>query len=125
MKELRKGRTLQLASAKAGMDVKTGRRYRDLGRFPSECKPDAAPCGPRQIGRQLAINVLPQPHAWNVAKRVPILRLGAEDQSYDERPSRLSAWQAQLGLLALERVDECNEARRVAEAGPWSNSSPT
>jgi len=40
MKELRKGRTLQLASAKAGMDVKTGRRYRDLGRFPSECKPD-------------------------------------------------------------------------------------
>jgi len=40
MKELRKGRTLQLASAKAGMDVKTGRRYRDLGKFPSECKLD-------------------------------------------------------------------------------------
>jgi hypothetical protein len=40
MKELRKGRTLQLASAKAGMDVKTGRKYRDLGRFPSECAPE-------------------------------------------------------------------------------------
>ena len=40
MKELRKGRTLQLASVKAGMDVKTGRKYRDLGKFPSECQPD-------------------------------------------------------------------------------------
>jgi hypothetical protein len=40
MKELRKGRTLQLASAKAGMDVKTGRKYRDLRRFPSECQPE-------------------------------------------------------------------------------------
>jgi hypothetical protein len=40
MRELRKGRTLQLASAKAGMDVKTGRKYRDLGKFPSECKPE-------------------------------------------------------------------------------------
>ena len=40
MKELRKGRTLQLASAKAGMDVRTGRRYRELGKLPSECKPE-------------------------------------------------------------------------------------
>lgn len=40
MKELRKGRSLQLASAKAGMDVKTGRKYRDLGKLPSECKPE-------------------------------------------------------------------------------------
>jgi len=38
MSELRKGRTLTLASAKAGMDVKTGRKYRALGRFPSECR---------------------------------------------------------------------------------------
>jgi hypothetical protein len=37
MRELRKGRTLQLASAKAGMDVKTGRKYRDLRKLPSEC----------------------------------------------------------------------------------------
>lgn len=40
MKELRRGRTLQLASAKAGMDAKTGRKYRDLGKLPSECKPE-------------------------------------------------------------------------------------
>ena len=40
MTELRKGRTLQLASARAGMDVKTGRKYRRLGKLPSECKPE-------------------------------------------------------------------------------------
>jgi hypothetical protein len=40
MSELRKGRTLQLASAKAGMDVKTGRKYRRLGKLPSECQPE-------------------------------------------------------------------------------------
>jgi len=40
MSELRKGRTLALASAKAGMGVQTGRKYRGLGRFPSECLPE-------------------------------------------------------------------------------------
>jgi hypothetical protein len=40
MRELRKGRTLRLASAKAGMDVKTGRKYRRLEKLPSECQPE-------------------------------------------------------------------------------------
>ena len=38
MKELSKGRTLHVASAKAGMCEKTARRYRDALRLPSELK---------------------------------------------------------------------------------------
>jgi hypothetical protein len=38
MRELRRGETLARASARAGMDVKTGRKYRELGRLPSECR---------------------------------------------------------------------------------------
>lgn len=39
MSELKKGRSLTLASAKAGMDRKTARKYRDLERLPSEVVP--------------------------------------------------------------------------------------
>jgi len=39
MSELKKGRSLTVASAKAGMDRKTARKYRDLERFPSEVVP--------------------------------------------------------------------------------------
>lgn len=37
-KMLQKGETLSLAALKAGMDEKTARKYRDLGRLPSELK---------------------------------------------------------------------------------------
>ena len=80
----------------------------------AEGLPDGEPCSSRQVGRQLAISALSQPYAWNLAKRVPWLHVGAEDQSFDERPSRLSPWQAHIGLSALRRVDEYNEVRREA-----------
>ncbi len=38
MKQLRSGETLALAAARGGMDVKTGRKYRELGTLPSECR---------------------------------------------------------------------------------------
>lgn len=38
MKNLQEGKTLELASAKSGMSEKTARKYRDLGKLPSECK---------------------------------------------------------------------------------------
>ena len=64
MSELRKGRTLQLASAKAGMDVKTGRKYRRLGKLPSECQrertwrthPDAFAEVWEEVGELLEVN---------------------------------------------------------------------
>lgn len=37
---LQKGKTLQLAADKSGMDVKTARKYRDSGLLPSECTPE-------------------------------------------------------------------------------------
>ena len=38
MKLMQMERSLALAAAKAGMDEKTARKYRDLGRLPSEVK---------------------------------------------------------------------------------------
>ncbi|MFQ5859325.1 MAG: IS21 family transposase [Anaerolineae bacterium] len=38
MKQLQSSRTLTVSAARAGMDVKTGRKYRELGRLPSECR---------------------------------------------------------------------------------------
>jgi len=38
MEMLGKGKRLIVASAKAGMDEKTARRYRDLGKLPSDIK---------------------------------------------------------------------------------------
>jgi hypothetical protein len=40
MKELQRARTLTVSAARAGMDVKTARKYRGLGRLPSECRVD-------------------------------------------------------------------------------------
>jgi hypothetical protein len=37
-KYLSQGKSLEIASNKAGMDEKTGRKYRDLGKLPSEIK---------------------------------------------------------------------------------------
>jgi hypothetical protein len=39
MRAVTAGRSLALAAAQAGMDVKTARRYRRLGRLPSACRP--------------------------------------------------------------------------------------
>jgi hypothetical protein len=36
MKSLQQGKTLEVSAAKSDMDVKTARKYRDLGRLPSE-----------------------------------------------------------------------------------------
>jgi hypothetical protein len=38
-KEMKKGTTLSLAAAKAGMDEKTARKYHREGKLPSECEP--------------------------------------------------------------------------------------
>jgi perosamine synthetase len=62
--------------------------------------------------RQAAITVLSAPRAWAVTKRLPGVRVGAEDQSFDPHPSKLADWQAGLGLISLERLAEHNERRR-------------
>jgi dTDP-4-amino-4,6-dideoxygalactose transaminase len=65
----------------------------------------------------LAVSALSTPHAWSLARRIPGLRIGAEDQSFDTRPSLLSPWQAALGTLALSRLDEYNALRtRLGQA---------
>ncbi len=66
--------------------------------------------------RQVAITVLSQPWMWALAKRLPGMRVGAEDQSFDAHPSKLADWQAGLGLISLGRLEEYNERRREAAA---------
>jgi perosamine synthetase len=63
------------------------------------------------VGKQLAISLLSAPTAWNMAKRLPFLRIGAEDQDFDPHPTRLGPWEAELGMRALARVDEYNSRR--------------
>lgn len=72
--------------------------------------PSGAATGPRL--RQLAVILLSRPNAWNAARRLSFLRVGAEDQGFDEQPTRLAPWQAALGSISLERVDEYNAVRR-------------
>ncbi|MCX7599940.1 MAG: DegT/DnrJ/EryC1/StrS family aminotransferase [Armatimonadetes bacterium] len=67
---------------------------------------------PAAIVRQLAISMLSHPTLWQVGRTVPWLRVGAEDQSFDRSPSRMSAWQAGLGMLALSRLDAYNAHRQ-------------
>ncbi|MEA3402434.1 MAG: DegT/DnrJ/EryC1/StrS family aminotransferase [Armatimonadota bacterium] len=62
--------------------------------------------------RQAAITILSEPYLWAMAKRLPGLNVGAEDQSFDPHPSKLADWQAALGLISLERLEEYNEHRR-------------
>ena len=71
-----------------------------------------APVGTKATLRQAAITVLSTPRLWAAVKRLPGLTIGAEDQSFDPHPSKLSDWQAGLGLTSLERLDEHNERRR-------------
>ncbi|MFW5868499.1 MAG: DegT/DnrJ/EryC1/StrS family aminotransferase, partial [Armatimonadota bacterium] len=66
--------------------------------------------------KQAAITMLSRPWPWAMAKRLPGLRVGAEDQSFDPHPSKLSDWQAGLGLISLARVDEYNERHRQIAA---------
>jgi dTDP-4-amino-4,6-dideoxygalactose transaminase len=73
--------------------------------------PDA-PVGTKDKLRQAAITVLSTPGLWAAAKRLPGLKVGAEDQSFDPHPSKLADWQAGLGLASLERLEEFNERRR-------------
>jgi len=63
------------------------------------------------VPKQLAVCALSSPYAWNLAKRLPGMHIGAEDQTFDERPSLLPPWQAGLGTVALSRLDECNALR--------------
>jgi dTDP-4-amino-4,6-dideoxygalactose transaminase len=42
--------------------------------------------------------------------------VGAEDQEFDEHPTRLAPWQAALGSLSLPRVDQYNAVRRQLAA---------
>ena len=65
---------------------------------------------------QAAITVLSRPRPWAMARRLPGLGVGVEDASFDPHPSKLADWQAGLGLISLERVDEYNERRRAVGA---------
>lgn len=77
----------------------------------------AARSGPTDRLRQAAITMLSAPRPWAITKRLPGVRVGAEDQSFDRHPSKLADWQAGLGLISLERMTEHNERRReVAES---------
>jgi dTDP-4-amino-4,6-dideoxygalactose transaminase len=111
------GRSKNLRATGGGMLVVNRAELADVvgqqvGRLPEANRP-----GVRRLGRQIAVSALSGPHGWNIARRVPWLHIGAEDQSFDEAPSRLSGWQAELGLLALRRVDEHNELRaRIGRA---------
>lgn len=62
--------------------------------------------------RQAAITILSAPRPWAATKRLPGMRVGAEDQSFDPHPSKLADWQAGLGLISLERMAEHNALRR-------------
>ena len=77
--------------------------------------PDA-PVATKHKLRQAAITVLSTPRLWAAAKRLPGLKVGAEDQSFDPHPSKLADWQAGLGLASLERLEEFNEHRRELAA---------
>ena len=66
--------------------------------------------------KQLAIILLSSPRAWNMARRLPMLQVGVEDQEFDEHPTRLAPWQAALGSIALQRVDQYNALRRQLAA---------
>jgi dTDP-4-amino-4,6-dideoxygalactose transaminase len=75
------------------------------------------PAVPSAVAKQLAVCALSAPRAWSLARRLPWLHIGAEDQSFDERPSFLSPWQSSLGSLALSRLDEYNATRtRLGQA---------
>ncbi|MGM0493121.1 MAG: DegT/DnrJ/EryC1/StrS family aminotransferase [Armatimonadota bacterium] len=72
----------------------------------------AARSGASDRLKQAAVTVLSRPHLWAIAKRVPGLGVGAEDESFDPRPAKLADWQAGLGLISLRRLETCNDERR-------------
>lgn len=75
-----------------------------------EALPEAR-SGAKHKLKQAAITILSQPHLWAMARRMPGLKVGAEDQSFDPHPSKLADWQAGLGLISLSRLEEYNERR--------------
>ena len=64
-----------------------------------------------EVCRQLAICTLSAPRMWQMAKQLPWLHVGAEDQEFDAKPEQLSAWKAGLGSLALKRLEAYNAHR--------------
>ena len=66
--------------------------------------------------RQTTIAVLSEPRLWAIAKRLPGGRVGAEDQSFDPHPAKLGDWEAGVGLISLERLEEYNRRRREQAA---------
>lgn len=62
--------------------------------------------------KQLATTLCSQPELWNMARRLPLLKVGAEDQSPAEQPQALPSWQAELGRISLQRVAHYNGLRR-------------
>lgn len=66
---------------------------------------------PAALLTQAAISMLSGPHAWNLLRRLPFLRVGEEDQNFDASPSRLTGWMAALAHISLQRVDHFNVAR--------------
>jgi hypothetical protein len=69
MKLLTKGKTLKIASAKSGMSEKTARKYRDLGKLPSECK---------------------KPHTW-VTRKDPFKEVSPEIEKFLEDNNKIEA----------------------------------
>lgn len=63
--------------------------------------------------RQAVIIGLSQPHLWALAKRLPGMKVGAEDPSFDPLPSKLAHWRAAVGLVSLARLEEHNGHRRT------------
>jgi hypothetical protein len=61
--------------------------------------------------KQLAISLLSQPRAWSMVRGLSFLGVGAEDQDFDRRPTRLAGWQAALAAISLQRVDQYNAVR--------------
>jgi dTDP-4-amino-4,6-dideoxygalactose transaminase len=105
------GRSKNLRGAGGGVLLVNREEWVEAVRSEVAQLPDAGPPGPGAVLRQVAVSALSRPRAWQLVKGVPCLHIGAEDQSFDHCPSRLSAWQSALGMLALERLDDYNERR--------------
>ncbi|HCA48137.1 MAG TPA: hypothetical protein DEP45_12540 [Armatimonadetes bacterium] len=66
--------------------------------------------------RQVAVVRLSEPYAWALARRLPGLRVGAEDQSFDTHPAKLGDREAAVGLISFGRLEEYNHRRREQAA---------
>jgi hypothetical protein len=107
MSELAKGRTLEGAWARAGMHVQTGRKYRRLGRLPSECVRVAAVHEQPDLSDEPRLLVTNRSD-WDAAKIVRLYgRRRAIERSYLPRRQAGRTAKHCLGL------QEC-QLRRIA-----------